>query len=130
MMTMILVYNQLQYKYNNGTMCAWDEPTPNATIKTFDTLQAVYDANYSVVHCGACANCSNYPDMSLEYTTRYVQNNVIVAINYDGPVKRCTHMHTYRSDLSDSVFTFCLSFFFSAFSAITVCSFMINNIHY
>jgi len=57
--------------YNNGTMCAWDEPTPNATIKTFDTLQAVYDANYSVVHCGACANCSNYPDMSLEYTTRH-----------------------------------------------------------
>jgi len=58
--------------YLDATMCAWDEPGPNATIKTFDTLQDVRDANYKVVHCGACGTCSNWNDIELQYTSRKV----------------------------------------------------------
>ena len=56
--------------FQNGTMCGWNESTPNATITTFDTLQDLYDANYSVVHCGACGACSNWNDLSIQYTKR------------------------------------------------------------
>ena len=56
--------------YQNGTMCAWDEATPNGTIKTFDTLEEVYDAGWSVVHCEACSNCSNWNDMKIQWETR------------------------------------------------------------
>lgn len=57
--------------FNNGTMCAWDEASSNGTIKTFDTLQDVYDANFTVIHCGACGACSNWNDLTLEWTTRH-----------------------------------------------------------
>jgi len=56
-------------------MCAWDsnsKPGPNSTIKQFDTAQAVYDANYEIIHCGACGACSNWNDIQLQYTTRKV----------------------------------------------------------
>eukprot|EP00531_Pseudo-nitzschia_arenysensis_P009639 CAMPEP_0116119378 /NCGR_PEP_ID=MMETSP0329-20121206/2606_1 /TAXON_ID=697910 /ORGANISM="Pseudo-nitzschia arenysensis, Strain B593" /LENGTH=715 /DNA_ID=CAMNT_0003613069 /DNA_START=48 /DNA_END=2195 /DNA_ORIENTATION=- len=56
--------------YLNATMCAWDAPGPNATIKTFDTSQDVYDAGYEVIHCGACGRCSNWNDITLQYTSR------------------------------------------------------------
>lgn len=56
--------------YQNGTMCAWDEPTPNAILKTFDTLDEVYAANWTVAHCEACANCSNWNDMEIQWSTR------------------------------------------------------------
>ena len=58
--------------YLTGTMCAWDAPGPNATIKTFESLQDVYDADYKVVHCGACGTCSNWNDITLQYTSREV----------------------------------------------------------
>jgi len=58
--------------YNTGTMCAWDEAGPNATIKEFDSVQAVNDANYNVIHCGSCGACSNWNDLQLQYTTRKV----------------------------------------------------------
>jgi hypothetical protein len=38
--------------YITGTMCAWDKngpPGPNSTIKEFDTVQAVNDANYDII---------------------------------------------------------------------------------
>jgi hypothetical protein len=56
--------------FQNGTMCGWNKSTPNATITTFDTLQDLYDTNYSVVHCGACGACSNWNDLSIQYTKR------------------------------------------------------------
>ncbi len=56
--------------YLNSTMCAWDSPGANATIKTFDNRQGVYDAGYEVVHCGACGRCSNWNDITLQYTSR------------------------------------------------------------
>jgi hypothetical protein len=54
--------------YQSGPLCAWDENYDN--IRTFDTLEAVYDANFSVVHCGECAACSNWNDLRLQWTTR------------------------------------------------------------
>ncbi|MGK3753044.1 MAG: hypothetical protein ACI8RD_005351 [Bacillariaceae sp.] len=38
--------------YITGTMCAWDKngpPGPNSTIKEFETVQAVNDANYEII---------------------------------------------------------------------------------
>ena len=58
--------------YNTGPMCAWDEASPNANIQTFDSVQDVRDANYTVIHCGECASCSNWNDLSLQWTTRDV----------------------------------------------------------
>ena len=57
--------------YTTGAMCAWNESsTPNGDIRTFDTLDEVYASNYSVIHCGSCANCSNWNDLSLQWTTK------------------------------------------------------------
>jgi hypothetical protein len=56
--------------YITGTMCAWNESSPHADIRTFDSLDDVMAANYSVVHCGACGSCSNWNDLSLQWTTR------------------------------------------------------------
>jgi len=58
--------------YLTGTMCGWDKegtPGPNSTIKTFGTVQDVEDANYEIIHCGACSDCSNWNDIQLQYTT-------------------------------------------------------------
>jgi hypothetical protein len=56
--------------YLEATMCAWDKASPDADIRTFDTLEEVQAANYTVVHCGACGACSNWDDLSLQWTTR------------------------------------------------------------
>mmetsp|Transcript_5713 Transcript_5713/g.13886 ORF Transcript_5713/g.13886 Transcript_5713/m.13886 type:complete len:576 (+) Transcript_5713:184-1911(+) len=56
--------------YQTGPMCGWNETTPNADIRTFTSLQAVYDANYTVAHCGACGDCSNWNDLRIQWTTR------------------------------------------------------------
>jgi len=59
--------------YTTGTMCAWDKngpPGPNTTIKEFETVKEVKDANYEIIHCGACGNCSNWNDIQLQYTSR------------------------------------------------------------
>lgn len=59
--------------YLTGTMCAWDNkegrPGPHSTIQTFATAQDVEDANYEIIHCGACGHCSNWNDLQLQYTT-------------------------------------------------------------
>lgn len=90
--------------YNTGTMCAWDEPGPNATIKEFDSVQAVNDANYKVVHCGSCGACSNWNDLQLQYTSRRVlagitkkcaQKSIFIKSNSsddNDPVVQCNHL--------------------------------------
>ena len=80
--TFKLLYPQ---DYNEGEMCAWNKvPTYTTTggstntivdysksdIRTFPSLQDVHDANYTVIHCGECGHCSNYNDLSLQWTTR------------------------------------------------------------
>lgn len=56
--------------YNTGAMCAWNEASPEGAIRTFDSPQDAMDANYTVIHCGACSHCSNWNDLSLQWTTR------------------------------------------------------------
>ena len=56
--------------YVESFMCAWNQSSPNADIRTFDSLDAVLEANYTVIHCGACGSCSNWNDLSLQWTTR------------------------------------------------------------
>uniref|UniRef100_A0A7S4EM18 Uncharacterized protein n=2 Tax=Pseudo-nitzschia australis TaxID=44445 RepID=A0A7S4EM18_9STRA len=67
--------------YLTGKMCAWDKPGPNATIKTFESPQDAENANFEIVHCGACGNCSNWNDITLQYTSR----EVLAAVS-----KKCT----------------------------------------
>ncbi|CAJ1949271.1 unnamed protein product [Cylindrotheca closterium] len=56
--------------YNNGTVCAWDNNGPDSIIQTFDTPDDARAANFSIVHCGACAACSTWQDLRLQWTTR------------------------------------------------------------
>jgi len=56
--------------YTTGAMCAWDEASPNADIRTFDSFQDVMDMGYTIIHCGECGYCSNWNDLSLQWTTR------------------------------------------------------------
>ena len=56
--------------YTTGAMCAWDESSPNADIRTFDSLEDATNANFTVIHCGECGHCSNWNDLSLQWTTR------------------------------------------------------------
>lgn len=56
--------------YTTGVMCAWDKASPDADIRTFDSLSDVTDAGYTVIHCGACGSCSNWNDLGLQWTTR------------------------------------------------------------
>jgi hypothetical protein len=56
--------------YNTGEVCAWNDRGENSTIKTFPNPYEAYAANFSVVHCGRCAACSNWNDLRLQWTTR------------------------------------------------------------
>jgi hypothetical protein len=48
----------------------WSEPTENGDIRSFDSLQELLDANYTLIHCGYCGECSNWKDLSKQWTTR------------------------------------------------------------
>ncbi|KAL3920448.1 MAG: hypothetical protein SGILL_003259 [Bacillariaceae sp.] len=56
--------------YIESAMCAWNESSPYGDIRTFESPQAVMEANYTIIHCGACGSCSNWNDLSLQWTTR------------------------------------------------------------
>ena len=64
--------------YETGPMCAWNNTNRSSTnannayadILTFDSLEDVYESDYSVIHCGECGDCSNWNDLSLQWTTR------------------------------------------------------------
>jgi hypothetical protein len=57
--------------YHTGKMCAWDNKSSNGHIRTFNTLEEVTN-NYTIIHCGECAACSNWNDLKLQWTTRNV----------------------------------------------------------
>jgi hypothetical protein len=58
------------HDYNNKTVCAWDNQGSQSNITTFDSPETANAASFSVIHCGACGACSNWNDLSLQWTTR------------------------------------------------------------
>lgn len=53
---------------NDGQVCAFDKRCGN--IDTFDSMEDAHAANYSIAHCGKCAGCSTWQDLSVQWTTR------------------------------------------------------------
>ncbi|KAG7372924.1 hypothetical protein IV203_033648 [Nitzschia inconspicua] len=56
--------------YHTGPMCGWSEPNESGDIQSFDSLEELQAANYSLIHCGYCGECSNWNDLSKQWTTR------------------------------------------------------------
>jgi hypothetical protein len=54
------------------TVCAYDKASgaSQPVFQTFPTKEAAHAANYTVAHCGACAHCSNLPDIEEYVRTR------------------------------------------------------------
>lgn len=53
---------------NVGPVCAYDKPCGD--LRSFDNATAAEDANYLIAHCGVCAGCSTWQDLSVQWTTR------------------------------------------------------------
>jgi hypothetical protein len=51
-------------------VCAFDNKGPDSNITTFENKDAAHDAGFMILHCGACAACSDWHNLRLEYTTR------------------------------------------------------------
>jgi len=91
--------------YLTGPMCAWDTQDRKNTIKTFESLQDVKNANYTVIHCGRCGACSNWNDIGLQFTT----TEVLAAITKTcaqksiGNVKKVSYYLDNPPDIEDPV---------------------------
>ena len=78
------VHKILYDTMNTGEMCAFDDRATNmtrkekmdATQRTFSSPVEAHLAGYSILHCGACAACSNWQDLRQEYTTRKILGQV------------------------------------------------------
>jgi hypothetical protein len=65
--------NELLYKtMDEGPVCAFDNRGADSNITTFADKDAAHEAGFLVLHCGACGACSDWHNLELEYTTRYV----------------------------------------------------------
>jgi hypothetical protein len=51
-------------------VCAFDEADTSTPPKTYATADAAHLAGLTVAHCGACASCSNLPDIETYVETR------------------------------------------------------------
>jgi uncharacterized membrane protein len=51
-------------------VCAFDDTGTSAPFVTFPTADAAHLAGFTVAHCGACAFCSNMPDIETYVETR------------------------------------------------------------
>ena len=58
-----------------GPVCAYQESFSDELTQTLENAQAAYDANYTIAHCGACAACSTWQNLELQWTTR---NNLAI----------------------------------------------------
>lgn len=64
------VHQVLYANMDEGPVCAFDNNGPDSNITTFANKDAAHEANFLVVHCGACGACSDWQNLRLEYTTR------------------------------------------------------------
>jgi len=93
--TFALLYPE---NYLTGEMCAWDAPGPNSTLETFESPQAAYDAGYEIAHCGACGYCSNWNDLSIQWSSTEVLSGIGTKCAKEGIMKA-----TNTSDPNDAV---------------------------
>ena len=61
-----LLYNHM----DRGPVCAFDNRGSDSNITTFADKDTAHDAGFLILHCGACAACSDWHNLELEYTTR------------------------------------------------------------
>ena len=62
------VHETLYGQINEGEVCTWSEI--GGAISTFANKVEAVQAGYTIAHCGACGQCSNWQDLRLQYTTR------------------------------------------------------------
>uniref|UniRef100_A0A7S3P4G9 Uncharacterized protein n=1 Tax=Amphora coffeiformis TaxID=265554 RepID=A0A7S3P4G9_9STRA len=62
---------ELIYRYiDDGPVCAFDDRGAASNITTFPDHDSAHAAGFLILHCGACAACSDWENLELEYTTR------------------------------------------------------------
>jgi hypothetical protein len=59
-----------KYNFVLETVCAFNPLDPAASYVTFEHKQEAIEAGFAVLHCGACAQCSNPDDIAKYVTTR------------------------------------------------------------
>jgi len=64
------VYEALYRYIDEGPVCAFDNRGADSNITTFENKNAANESGFLVLHCGACAACSDWHNLRLEYTTR------------------------------------------------------------
>lgn len=64
------VFETLYKNIDEGPVCAFDNKGPDSNITAFANKEAAHEAGFLIVHCGACAACSDWHNLRLEYTTR------------------------------------------------------------
>jgi len=55
---------------NEGPVCAFDNKGRNSNITTFVDKDSAHEAGFLILHCGACAACSTWDNLIVEYVTR------------------------------------------------------------
>ena len=61
---------KLYTNMGEGPVCAIDQNMTETSITSFDSKDEAHEAGFFIVHCGACAACSDWHNLQLEYTTR------------------------------------------------------------
>ena len=68
-MSLTIMYNIHYVEHiNEGPVCAFDYKC--GTLKAFPNEMTANLANATISHCGACASCSSWNDLELQWSTR------------------------------------------------------------
>ena len=72
------VHGILYEGQNEGPVCAYLEPWIDETTRTFPNATTATMEGYEIAHCGACAACSTWHNLELQWSTR---NNLAILSN-------------------------------------------------
>ena len=75
---------------NEGPVCAFDYKC--GALKTFPNEMTANLANATISHCGACASCSTWNDLELQWSTKVRLNGVC----FTDPLLVCLNSVFYR----------------------------------
>jgi hypothetical protein len=64
------VAERLYNNINEGQVCAFDNKGEKSNITTFKDKETAHALGFLVLHCGACAACSDWDNLRQEYVTR------------------------------------------------------------